>query len=252
METYECNVVFLNEKYGEFQYTIEGTGELPEPIKRFENKECSVEENFDFTLELELQNKYLQDTLRLLKTEKVEKTLKKLKTLASPEASSSEKKIQFSIECRSNNFTVPNVLTYTGEFLQNTNKTENPLDLTSPTSIKEKESTIKETSKDKSEKNKSDLEPPKIEILKFPVKFYAKICQTYECDVILRNLDNPLDIQLIKLSVLVKPKNIFAKIEFNCPVLCEITQKIPIYNNSEVDWTVKFELTDNCIYFYNN
>ena len=74
MDTYECNVVFVNEKYGEFQYTIEGSADLPEPIKRFEGKECCVEENFDFTLELELQNRYLQNTLSLLKSEKLVRT----------------------------------------------------------------------------------------------------------------------------------------------------------------------------------
>ena len=31
IDTYECNIVFYNEKYGEFQYTVEGNVDLPEP-----------------------------------------------------------------------------------------------------------------------------------------------------------------------------------------------------------------------------
>jgi len=277
METYECNIVFLNEKYGEFQYTIEGIGELPEAIKRIDNKECYVEDLYDFTLDIELQNKYLQNTLLFLKSEKMPQTVKKPRN--SPLLDQIDNKNQFSVECnRPANFSMTNIISYTGDLIVQPNQTLSSIELAindkkeKPKKEKEgfdvdinlnangdkegnsRENSIKIRDPNKTESHFSQMAQVlnnSVEVLKLPIKFMAKSCQIYECDIVIKSLENPTDVRLIKLSVNVKPKNIYGKIEFNCPVLCEIIQKIPIYNNSEFEWNVKYELSDNCNFFVN-
>ena len=221
----------------------------------------------EFNLELELANRYLQNALTVIKTEKVVSNPKKK---VSTNESTTERN-QFSVECsRQGNFSMSSTLVYNGETQNSLNPNQTALSLTDLTMLASTngQDPTKDISKDiKDGKVNPDLNRssismmsdvgnlalshtiPKIEILKLPIKFNAKTCATYDCDIILRNLDNPFDIRVIKVSVLVKPKNIFAKLEFNCPVNCEITQKIPIYNNSDVDWVVKFDLNDNCKQF---
>ncbi len=256
MDPYECNVVFLNEKYGEFQYTIEGYADLPEPIKRVDNKECCIEENYEFTIDLELQNRLLQSAFTLLKSEKIPQTTKKpTRTTQMYMDTSGQERSQFSVECnRPQFFSLNSIAIYTGDImipnrtLSSVGKELNK-DPSRRNSVKEKDLNRSESHLSENVAIESQLVGNRIEILKIPVKFFAKVCQVYDCDIILRNLDNPLDIRLIKVQVLVKPRNIFGKMEFNCPVLCDITQEIPIYNSSEVDWNVKFELNDNCKYY---
>jgi len=281
METYECNVVFLNEKYGEFQYTIEGIGELPEPIKRIDNKECYVEDSYDFILDIELQNKYLQNTLLLLKTEKMPKTVRK-QTRNSLFVDIIDNKNKFLVECnRPVNFSMPNIISYAGDLIAQPvqpNQTLSSIELAindkkeKPKKEKEgfdvdinlnangdkegnsRENSIKIRDLNKSESHFSQMGQVlnnSVEVLKLPIKFMAKRYEIYECDIVIKSLENPNDVRLIKLSVNVKPKNIYGKIEFNCPVLCEIIQKIPIYNDSEFEWNVKYELSDNCNLFVN-
>jgi hypothetical protein len=66
MDVYECNVVFVNEKIGEFQYTLEGYPELPEYLEKFE-QDCYVDEGKEFELKLSTLNRYLQTALSMVK-----------------------------------------------------------------------------------------------------------------------------------------------------------------------------------------
>ena len=68
MDTYECNVIFINEKIGEFQYTIEGKGELPE-VQKVINQTCIVEEICEIGIDIEQQNKLFVDALNKIRFE---------------------------------------------------------------------------------------------------------------------------------------------------------------------------------------
>jgi hypothetical protein len=83
----------------------------------------------------------------------------------------------------------------------------------------------------------------KSDALNFKVKFSYKTCQIIRGEFIIRNLDKANDIRVYELIVDVKPRNIHAKLEFICPVKESIVQKIPIYNASDINWTIKGELT---------
>ena len=77
------------------------------------------------------------------------------------------------------------------------------------------------------------------------IKFNSKICQFIEGDIILRNIDKLNDIRIYRIKMTVGPKNIRATLEFTCPVYEKITQKIPIHNNSDKDWIIRAELTQD-------
>ena len=85
--------------------------------------------------------------------------------------------------------------------------------------------------------------------IRLEIKCMSKTCQEIEGDITLRNLDRLNDIRVYRVSVRIKPKQINATLEFVCPVGMEISQKIPIYNSSDRDWSIKAELTDNCKFF---
>ena len=68
LDTYECNVIFLKENVGEFQYTIEGRVEKPLPKKPETIEEtCNVDELKEFYLEINMENTYLKTAVELLK-----------------------------------------------------------------------------------------------------------------------------------------------------------------------------------------
>jgi hypothetical protein len=67
METYECNVIFVKENVGEFQYTIEGRVEKPLPKKAETIEEsCNVDEVKEFNIEINYENTYLTNALNQL------------------------------------------------------------------------------------------------------------------------------------------------------------------------------------------
>ena len=199
MDHYICDIVFLNHRYGEFQYTIEGIAELPKYYESIE-RECVVDDLFEFTINVPLGNRFLNEAMRTLKFESG--TVKaKLSKEFTPE------RLVFNVDSNRSYYLVPNQVAYSGEL---------DTEYRSGT-----------------------------EVVKLPVKFSSKTCQTYDGEIILRNVDLPNDIRVYRVVISVKPKNIYATIEFNCPVGREITQTIPIQNNSDKDWQIKVELNDN-------
>jgi len=212
LDTYECNVIFLKENVGEFQYTIEGRVEKPLPKKSETIEEtCNVDEMKEFYLEINLENTYLKNAVELLKP--LEKamiggkpaTMKQIsqKLLPSPD------KMKFSVESNKPFYIVPSTL-FPGSV-------PDP----GPDSKKQK----------------------KAGVMYLKVKFSSKVCMVYEGDIILTNLDRPNDIRIYKLFVDVKPKEIRATLEFFCPLKETITQKIPIENKSDKDWIIKGEIS---------
>ena len=228
MDVYECNIVFVNEKIGEFQYTLEGYPELPEYLDKFE-KECYVDEGKEFEVQLSTVNKFLQNALSMVKldTNYMKKMVNKKSTVSANTLQSD--RLVFSVESTKSYFVM------------------NPLISPQGDTIKEN---LKDSLLDKSKdqfnnsfaNNNLNTSGMKTEILILKIKFISKVCQIYEGDIILRNIDKPNDIRVFKLAVNVKPKNIYAKLEFNCPVKQQIRQIIPIHNASDKDWIIKGDL----------
>ncbi|MCQ2815955.1 MAG: hypothetical protein MJ252_01695, partial [archaeon] len=234
LKTYECNVIFINEKIGEFQYTIEGRVERPYAKKsEFFERVCNVDEVKEFELEIKLKNPYLEravdelspiedakifpDTKPGEKTEERKVTKKILQQKLLPD----EHKMAFAVETNKPYFIVP--------------PTISPGLNSSPSN--EKQSQGANTSLNQSVSN------PKEESMYLKVKFTSKACMLYEGDITLKNMYRENDIRVYKLYVDVKPKVIRATLEFYCPVKEVITQKIPIENKSDKDWLIKGELT---------
>ena len=212
LDTYECNVIFLKETVGEFQYTIEGRVEKPLPKKPETIEEtCNVDEMKEFYLEINTENTYLKNAVDMLKP--MEKamingkpvTMKQIaqKLLPSPE------KMKFAVESTKPFYIVPSTL-FPGS----------PPD-----------------------PNSDSKKQKKSGVMYLKVKFSSKVCMVYEGDIILTNLEKPNDIRIYKFFVDVKPKEIRATLEFFCPLKETITQKIPIENKSDKDWIIKGEIS---------
>ena len=68
LETYECNVIFVKENVGEFQYTIEGRVEKPQARKtEIIEESCIIDELKDFYIDINLDNLYLKKALDIIK-----------------------------------------------------------------------------------------------------------------------------------------------------------------------------------------
>ena len=211
IETYECNVIFLKENVGEFQYTIEGRVERPLPKKSETIEEtCNVDEMKEFFLEINIENSYLKNALEMLRPIPGAMINGKPATMSqiSQKLLPSPEKMKFSVESTKSFYAVPATLF--------------------PGSIPDPQDSKKQ-------------KKPGIMYLK--VKFTSKICMVYEGDIILTNLEKPNDIRIYKLFVDVKPKEIRATLEFFCPLKESITQKIPIENKSDKDWMIKGEIS---------
>ena len=229
LETYECNLIFINEDIGEFQYTIEGRVERPTPKKTetFEDV-CSVEDTREFYLGIDLENYYLKRAIELLKP--VENKLiddkpithKMLEQILMPKIG----RTNFSVDCPKNFFALPPLIHATS--------TEPP----------------KEQQKFPISQNPTPQNQAVRNYMWLKVKFHTKICSIYEGDITLKNLSNPNDVRIYKLFIDAKPKDIKATLEFFCPRYETIEQKIPIDNKSDTDWVIKAELTkDETGYF---
>ena len=235
METYECNVIFVKENVGEFQYTIEGRVEKPLPKKAETIEEsCNVDEVKEFNIEINYENTYLTNALNQLhpiegamfQGKPVTDKVLQQKLLPSPD------KMTFSVESNKPFYIVPGTI-FPGSVPEPTNlgndtkKSANNQNNTSVTN----------------QSNSSAQQSTKKQSLWLRVKFSSKTCMVYEGDITLINLDKPNDIRIYKLYVDVKPKEIRATLEFFCPVKEVIVQKIPIDNKSDKDWIIKGELT---------
>ena len=201
LDIYECNVIFLKENVGEFQYTIEGRVEKPMAKKAETIEEtCNVDEMKEFYLEINLENSYLKNAVDMLKP--MEKamiggkpaTMKMISQKLLP----SMDKMTFSVESNKNFYIVPATIF--------------PGSTPEPPSDPKKQGTVAR------KKNSMWLK----------VKFSSKTCMIYEGDITLTNLDKPNDIRIYKLYVDVKPKEIRATLEFFCPLKEKITQKISL------------------------
>ena len=215
LETYECNVIFLKENVGEFQYTIEGRVERPTAKKSETIEEtCNVDEMKEFYLEINLENSYLKNAVDLLKPMENAMINGKPATMKmiSQKLIPSNDKMTFSVESNKNFYVVPSTIF--------------PGSIPEPPPDPKKQVTSRK-------KNSMWLK----------VKFTSKTCMIYEGDITLTNLDKPNDIRIYKLFVDVKPKEIRATLEFFCPLKEQITQKIPIENKSDKDWLIQAEIT---------
>ena len=216
LDTYECNVIFLKENVGEFQYTIEGRVERPMAKKAETIEEtCNVDEMKEFYLEINLENSYLRNAVDMLKP--MEKAMiggkpATMKMIAQKLMPSMDK-MTFSVESNKSFYIVPGTIF--------------------PGSVPEPPQDPKKQGVVTRKKNSMWLK----------VKFSSKTCMIYEGDITLTNLDKPNDIRIYKLYVDVKPKEIRATLEFFCPLKEKITQKIPIENRSDKDWIIQSEIT---------
>lgn len=255
MDVYECNVVFVNEKIGEFQYTLEGYPELPEYLDKFE-KECFVDEAKEFELQLSTVNKYLQNALSMVKldTNYMKKMFNNTQKKNNLNPISGDRLV-FSVESTRPYFIVNPIISPQGDTIKEipsnvnfNNALANNSNINN-LSILDKSKDQFNTSFANNNINNLNTSGVKTEILILKVKFISKVCQVYEGDIILRNLDKANDIRVFKLIVSVKPKNIYAKLEFNCPVKQSIRQIIPIHNASDKDWIIKGELAQTYNFF---
>ena len=237
METYECNVIFIKESVGEFQYTIEGRVEKPiaKKAETFEQV-CNVDEVKEFDLEIKMKNPYLEAALAQLKPMEGAMLNGKPVTMKmiSQKLLPSMDKLAFSVESNKPYYVVPATL-FPGS---------------SAEPIKEKTSTKDDKKSDQLNTSRSqnssidgNNSSSKSDVMWLKVKFSSKTCMVYEGDIILTNLEKPHDIRVYKLYVDVKPKVIRATLEFFCPVKETIIQKIPIDNKSDKDWIIKGELS---------
>ena len=223
LETYECNLIFINENIGEFQYTIEGRVERPTPKKTetFEDI-CSVEDVREFYLGIDVENYYLKHALDLLSPNENKLidgkpiTNKMLQDILMP----SSDKMLFSVDCPKNYFGLAQTLTLGTE-------------------------PAKELQKFPLSQHPFSINVTTHNYMWLKVKFNSKSCMIYEGDITLKNMDNPNDVRIYKLYIDVRPKDIKATLEFFCPRNEIIEQKIPIENKSDSDWVIKTELTNN-------
>ena len=237
MDTYECNVIFVKESVGEFQYTIEGRVEKP-VAKKAETFEqvCNVDEVKEFDLEIKMKNSYLESALAqlhpmegaLMNGKPVNMKMLSQKLLPSMD------KLAFSVESNKPYFIVPATL-FPGSSAEPINREKSNTNLN-------KEQLNTSLSKDSSS-SMIGGGTNKNEVMWLKVKFSSKTCMVYEGDIILTNLERPNDIRVYKLYVDVKPKVIRATLEFFCPVKETIVQRIPIDNKSDKDWIIKGELS---------
>ena len=223
LETYECNVIFLKENVGEFQYTIEGRVEKPQAKKsEIVEETCNVDDLKDFYIEVNLENPYLKKALENLKPMSdalINGKPANMKMISQKYLPSMDK-MTFSVESNKNYYMVPPTIY--------------------PGSIPEPQS-LRRT---------SVAAPVKKNTMWLRVKFQSKACMVYEGDITLTNMDKPNDIRVYKLYVDVKPKEIRATLEFFCPLKEKITQKIPIENKSDKDWIIQSEITGDSLNFF--
>ena len=224
LETYECNVIFVKENVGEFQYTIEGRVEKPQARKtEIIEESCIIDELKDFYIDINLDNLYLKKALDIIKPLKSAFINGKQVTtkLLTQKFLPSNDKMTFSVESNKSYFSVPPTLF--------------PGSVADPTSLKRSSISV----------------PQKKNSMWLRVKFQGKSCMIYEGDIYLTNMDKPNDIRVYKLYVDVKPRDIKATLEFFCPLKEKITQKIPIENKSDKDWIIQGEITGDSNGFFN-
>lgn len=237
---YQCNIVFLDQRTGEFQYTVEGQGELPEITEKIEIDNIVVDEFKEILIDIKQSNNPLDKVLDLLVLED-----KKKFTYSQPSTYPGYFKCMFSIECTKSIFQMDNKLLvdiYDPTYLKKNND-ENTNNSSLKLSFKD----------DKKEENTENIEASNYyrSNNKLLIKFHSKTCATYETELILKNLERLIDIRRIKLIVNVKPKVINSQIEIICPIGEEISQTIPFYNNSDKDWNLKAELSSNNLNYFN-
>lgn len=177
----------------------------PEPPEIFEtlNFEAEVNEPKDLNLEIKHQNKYLSQACSMIYASETNK--EKQAFLKKMLDIKQDTKTVYSVDLTKQNFTSHN--NFTMDAVYNTDK-------------------------------------PYDQIFQLMnVKFISKSVQTVEGELIMRSQERQNDVRIYKLIVKVKPKNIYGKLVFNCPVGQEIVQKIPFFNSNDQDCIIKSELT---------
>ena len=303
MNTYECNIIFLDKKTGEFQYTVQGVGELPDFSEKYDF-ECTVEEHKELIIELRPNNVLFDKAAiqlnRLDVSNITQDDLGNKRGLTRCLFFVESNKQYFLVDPKINldvvlNYTAANiskVLTNNiassnliNPTIPNTNKASNAKLNNITTGISQninfsksllnvRQSTENQPSPrddnfannlailnslNNISTNQAETQVSSTQVVqkasqsdnRLIIKFFSKTCSIYEGEITLRNIDKPLDIRVLKISVLVKPKNIYGTIEFICPIGQEIVQTIPFYNGSDKEWFLKIELIKNSLnYFY--
>lgn len=250
LEPYVLNMVFFNEQIGEFQITVEGYAELPDYTEIIEDT-CYVEEIKEVFINVKLNNKYMKSALELIYQNEYKKENQEL---LEKYMKFNFDKVNFSVESTKpyfivntpyllekdplslNNNTNSTAKSIKEEAINNNIKTENP-----NLKIEDKNNTILNTNYLDTKSNLNNVNANAAQPL--IVKFSSKACQNFEGEIILKNQFNKItDIRVYKIVLTVKPKNIYTKMIFNCPLGQEIVQKIPVYNSSDADWLLKAEI----------
>lgn len=232
---HKCFVVFVDENVGELQYTIIGKAELPEVMDSF-TENCNAEETFVIRKALNFKNEKLEQA----KNQVLDKAaLARLKDLPVPQQFDGKGRPltndqkYFEIEISHPAFSGQSNILLTQD---------------QPTAGGGKTSSMKEDSKGKSSTPKvgtkggnsngamganGDLAA----LNQFEMTVNPTKPATYPCFVILKSLDRT-DIRLYEFKVNAIPQKIKAQLEFKVPARGQVTQEIPIVNNSQKEWTV--------------
>ena len=258
MHVYTCNIILINETIGEFQVTVEGQAENPNYLGKIEET-ITVEDKKDIYIHCCFKNKLFENAWELLAKNDNE-TSKEARERITKNLSYDDTSITFNVISTNNNFIVstPYVLNNNLKNLvhnKSINKLNNNKNIENKSynsynsntnvgnSIKfmnsnsESLNNITNSNNNNNNFQNDELNNPLL------VKFTSKVCKYFEGDIILTNTNNNIvDIRVYKLIINVKPKNINAKLMFNCPINQQIIQEIPFQNQSDTDWLLKCDL----------
>ena len=232
---YEINFIFIDNKVGEFQYTLECQVLLPEPLKYIEY-ECTTNEIKEFSLDINYENSMYEKAIIFQnKNSKIVKNnISKSKSIENNKINTNNNdnkttnKLIFNVE---NN--ISNMLVEKRIVLNTPNKNSINLSLNKNN---------KDNSYDNLIANNKTALKDSFEInLKYITKFSTKIYGL----IILRNTENNNDIRVYKISIKSKPPKIINNISFECPLYEEISQEIPFVNKSDKDIVLVTEFANN-------
>lgn len=259
---YECFLIFVDPKIGEFQYCIEGQVTLPDPCEKLE-LDAYIEEQKEIRIDVNMTNKFLDNAMNAIKMfpinlekEKKINTNNKLISIKNAVGGSYNKstsntvsriqlsqynsgrvipndRVSFYLESNSVYFTTEAKITLDfriiGSNISNININNN----------RDEESSQRDNKENNGENNNVKIS----NYSRFFVKFNCKYCSKVQGDLILQNSNFPNDIRIYRVIVKVKPQKVTQRLEFNIPLNEEITQEIPFNNfNSDKDHFYTAEL----------
>jgi len=240
-ETHKCHVVFCDPDVGEFQQTIVGETQLPDPIQEGirPNFTVYIDSNQKFNIPLEFRNDLLREARkiheqRLSQTGRSKEKELYLKNLQKD----NQENLVFDVEITPETSYL--VVPYTVLLLDKTKALKkNPVlpNTASSRELKNKASFILNEASTKDTNTLNELNPNTL-----PITFNFK--NPYKDYMFTVTLKNALktDIRIFKFVVTIHPKIIKASLELKVPIGEEIKQEIPIINNTEKSWSMKVSL----------